>query len=292
MNYADRALDFLEAQAAWCYLPGTAPASEPAAFAALALAAYGRAEAAARAHAQLRDAQVADGSIPVRQGDASPGWPTSLAVLAWNLPNAAPAPFAEASCRAVDWLMSIAGETSAQTEYTGHDTTIRGWPWVVGTHSWIEPTAMSVLALKTVGLANHPRAREGVRLLEDRLLPAGGCNYGNTIVLGQALLPHIEPTGAALLALAGEPDRTGKVRESLAYLAATLAADTASASLAYGLLGLAAFDRVPASADAWIAAAMARSVRRGSSLEVALLALAALKADAPLISPSVEQATL
>ena len=29
----------------------------------------------------------------------------------------------------------------------GHDTTLVGWPWVDGTHSWLEPTVLAVLAL-------------------------------------------------------------------------------------------------------------------------------------------------
>ena len=282
MNYTNRILDFLEEQPVWRYDPCGSAAAEPAAFAALALAAYGRSQAACRARAWLASAQVADGSVAIRRGEQGPGWPTALAVLAWSLTETAraAAPYdsgtrvpvaadthtresdAENSRRAVAWLLSVAGDTAAQLPYMGHDTTIVGWPWVVGTHSWIEPTAMSLLALKAVGLANHPRAREAVRLLQDRLLPSGGCNYGNTIVLGQALLPHVEPTGTALLALAGQPDRSGHIQRSLDYLEAELCGSTTSASLAYGLLGLAAHGRVPAATDAWLAGCAARSLAR------------------------------
>jgi len=54
----------------------------------------------------------------------------------------------------------------------------------------------------------HPRADEAVQLMLDRILPGGGCNYGNTIVLDQLLRPHIQPTGIVLLALAGDANRS------------------------------------------------------------------------------------
>lgn len=293
MSYIQRALDFLIAQPAWRYHPRSQPASEPTALAALALAAYGYSENAKRARQWLAAAQAPDGRVGVRQGEDGPGWPTALAVLAWNLTTATPQhvstirpddpPFLAESARAVAWLLAISGETSAQPDYTGHDTTIAGWPWVSGTHSWVEPTAMSLLALRSAGLVAHPRAREGARLLEDRLLTSGGCNYGNTVVLGQTLLAHVEPTGLALMALAGEPVRTERVELALEYLEQTLGPTTTSASLAYGLLGLAAYRQQPRECDAWIAGCVARSLRRESSLELALLALAALGTDCPLL---------
>src|SRR5438105_15225438 len=85
MNYADRAVDYLESQNAWRYLPASEPASEPTAFAALALAAYGRREAADRARSWLCEAQTDEGGVGVRRAEPTPGWPTPLAVMAWNL---------------------------------------------------------------------------------------------------------------------------------------------------------------------------------------------------------------
>ncbi|MBI2823563.1 MAG: hypothetical protein HYX69_02595 [Planctomycetia bacterium] len=297
MSITDQALDFLDGQTAWSYHPGSAPASEPTAWAALALAAYGRQAAAQRARDGLAAAQTSSGAVGVRRDGASPGWPTPLAILAWNLVSptrdglgsdaASSEPtdreHAAASGRAVQWLLSIRGNTSGRPPYTGHDTTLAGWPWVEGTHSWIEPTALSVLALKAVGQGDHPRTQEAERLLLDRLLAGGGCNYGNTVVLGQELLPHVQPTGLALLALVGSKDPSGRVERSLAWLEGSLSSATAPASLAYGLMGLAAYDRWPVDADAWLAAAAARSLAGGSSLELALVALARLRSDGPLV---------
>ena len=93
----------------------------------------------------------------------------------------------------------------------GHDRMLVGWPWAEGTHSWVEPTALAVLALRPP--ARRPSARaKPCGCSSTGCFPDGGCNYGNTVVLGQTLRPHVQPTGLALLALAGEGDRGGRSR--------------------------------------------------------------------------------
>jgi hypothetical protein len=84
----------------------------------------------------------------------------------------------------------------------GHNGMLVGWPWVSGTHSWVEPTSLALLAMGREGRAGHPRAREGVRVLIDRAIPGGGWNVGNTVVFGTRLRPSPGPSGLALLALA------------------------------------------------------------------------------------------
>jgi hypothetical protein len=286
MKFVNAALDFLECQSVWRYSPDTAPAAEPTAWTAIALAAYDRHSGAQRAREWLAGAQNVDGSVGIRRDEPVPGWPTALAVLAWNVkfPRSDTAATRDASRRAVQWLLASAGEISAGSEFLQHDTNIPGWPWVLGTHSWVEPTALGLLALRSVGLESHARAIDAARLLDDRLLESGGCNYGNTVVLGQALLPHVEPTGLALLALGGEPDPHGRIAAAIEYLESALGPDTAPASLAYGVLGLAAHSRVLPDTDQWLTSGFSRAYQRKSSLELALLALAALKQDCPLIS--------
>jgi hypothetical protein len=288
MNYLDPIVDALASADAWRYQPRSEPASEPTALAAIALAAHGRHDDARRACAWLAAAQNSDGSVGVRAADPTPGWPTPLAVLAWTISSSLNDPgvheYENGRRRAVDWMLATVGETSAPQSDIGHDTSLPGWPWVVGTHSWVEPTAHGLLALRAAGLSEHPRAREAARLLEDRLLAAGGCNYGNTIVLGQQLLPHVQPTGVALLALAGEGAATTRVNAALAYLAGELTPNTTAASLSWGLMGLAAFDRWPTGADGWLAASARRAMRRGAQHELALVAIAGLKQDSPWIT--------
>jgi len=170
-----------------------------------------------------------------------------------------------------------------RSEPDGHDPTLVGWPWVIGTHSWIEPTALAVLALRAAGHGSHTRTREAVRLLNDRLLPGGGCNYGNTVVLGQELLPHLQPTAIALIALHGEPainsdaanDRD-RIARSLKYLREGLGSTTATASLCYGLIALAKYGQLPRYAGQWLTSAYQRTLKRGPSVyKLALLSLAA-----------------
>jgi hypothetical protein len=143
---------------------------------------------------------------------------------------------------------------------------------------------MQVLALKAVGYGSHPRVREAVRLLVDRLLLCGGCNYGNTVVMGQGLRPHLQPTGLAMLSLAGETDADGRIAKSLDYLSRELSPRTTAASLAHGLLGLTAHERSPAGAQAWLEAAYRRTISRNPAhYPLALIALAAMGANSPLI---------
>ena len=166
------------------------------------------------------------------------------------------------AARAVRWLLSISGAASPRNVDLGHDTTLKGWPWVEGTHSWIEPTAFSLLALKATGQQAHPRGREAVRLLIDRILPDGGCNYGNTAVLGQTLRPHLEPTGVTLLALAGEEDQDGRIGRSLDYALSAVGPETTAQSMGYGLMGLAAHGRLPKPPEEWLARAAERTMQR------------------------------
>ncbi|MGD9645002.1 MAG: hypothetical protein AB7U73_04770 [Pirellulales bacterium] len=292
-RWLEGALDRLAQQPVCGYVRGRAPAAEPTALAALALVANARRAAARPALEWLARMQADDGSVGVRAGEQRPGWPTALAICAWQAGKdadeqttaAANNQVAIAIDRGVDWLLAIEGLALPPSPVMGHDPTIIGWPWVESTHSWLEPTAWAVLALRATGNADHPRTSEGLRLLEDRLLPTGGANYGNTSVLGQMLRPHIEPTGLALMALAGQPAAIGKLIRSCDYLSDTLNGSIAANSLAYGLMGLAAQRRFPEQASAWLEAASARTLRHGENLHsLALLALAATGDQGPLIA--------
>ncbi|MBI3837345.1 MAG: hypothetical protein HY288_05355 [Planctomycetia bacterium] len=295
MNWLDDVVTRLAAADSWGYHGESPSATEPTALSALALLAHRRDQAAARPIAWLLSQQAADGSLGIDAAQSTPGWPTSLAVLAWQAAHGtslASSKYSTAIQRAVTWILQIQGSHVEQTDVMGHDSTIRGWPWVEGTHSWVEPTAMHLLALKHTGHSDHIRARDAVRLLQNRLLESGGCNYGNTVVFGQQLRPHVQPTGLALLALAGEDDVTGHVQKSVDYLERELPRQAATESLCYGLLGLAAQRALPAAADAWLGAASRRILSRGpSSYKLALLALAASGAACPLIPATQARAT-
>jgi hypothetical protein len=309
MDWLASTIGQLAAQPVIGYAPTQTPATEPTALAALALIAAGHAKQAAAALDFLVECQGTDGSVGIRKDEPSPGWPTSLAVLAWRAADDAARrnKYRSFAGRGIDWILAARGTTLPTSPEMGHNTQLVAWSWADKTHSWIEPTALHVLALKKSGLATHARVREGVTLLLDRLLPSGGCNYGNTVVLGQTLRPHVQPTGLAMLALAGESpqstvqspksaaenstresgsgtrDFADRIHRSLAYLSRSLVPPMTATSLAWALLGLRAHGiNVPAAAEL-LAAAYARVQSHDRSPhKLALLALEAQDTSLPL----------
>ncbi len=225
---------------------------------------------------RLEAAQQPDGSIPMASDQPVSFWPTALALMAW----CGAAEFEAASGRAVEFLFRTTGlhYRKPDTSPMGHDTSLRGWPWAAGTHSWVEPTALALLALRAVGRADHPRYGEAVRMLQDRQLPRGGWNYGNTIVFGAELLPLPYATGIALSALAGEA-QPGTVTASISYLQATLQGIRTPVSLSWGILGLSAWGARPRAAEEWVQESLERQMPESpystSNLALLLCALSA-----------------
>jgi hypothetical protein len=277
MDWLASTLAQLAAQPVIGYVPDQSPAAEPTALAALALIAAGRMNEAAPALDFLVSCQGHDGAVGIRQVETTPGWPTSLAALAWRAADDAAGreayrPFAR---RGIDWILEARGTTLPMSPEMGHNTQLVAWSWADKTHSWIEPTALHVLALKKHGLGTHARVREAVTLLLDRLLPAGGCNYGNTVVLGQTLRPHVQPTGLAMLALAGE-EGPACIARSLDYLRRSLVPPLTATSLAWALLGLRAHGaELPRANELFAAACQRVQLHDRSPHKLALLALAA-----------------
>jgi hypothetical protein len=95
--------------------------------------------------------------------------------------------------------------------------------------------------------------------------------------MGQALLPHIEPTGLALLCLAGSQSVSNDERlpKSLDYLRSEVHERTAPTSLAFACLGLAAHGRRPSKATDWMIGHLERARPALSAYERSLLLLAA-----------------
>jgi hypothetical protein len=264
------------------------PASEPAALAALALLALRADMAVCKVPLDfLVRAQQKDGSVSIQHGIGAPGWPTGLAVIAW-LAGSGHGAYASNVQRAVAWILERShGTTIPRSAELAHDTTLVGWPWAAGSHSWVEPTAIQIAGLKAAGYDTHGRCREGVRLLADRQLAGGGFNYGNTKVLGQSLLAQVHPTGVALLAFKGEPNINTVLAPSFAYLRNALSASTPVASLSWAIIGLTAIGRRPARAEQWIEEAAARALRGGrSTYTLSLLVNAYLGDVAPILVAS------
>ena len=235
--------------------------------------------------AWLADLQLANGAVPVAPDMAEPHWPTALTMLAWQ--NAMPdrrEQFQDNIDRAQQWLADFKGNTIAKDDSVhDHDTTLIGWPWVANTHSWIEPTSYAILALCARGQADHPRVREGVRLILDRALPEGGWNYGNRRVLAHVLRPFPATTGVALAALAGEP-KAPPIERAIEFMKTELQRIRAPLSLAWGVIGLRAWDALPAEAEQWLHDAADRMLRQQANPHYDALMLLAVAANCPLLT--------
>ena len=230
------------------------------------------------ARSRLARDQADDGRISIAPDHPEAFWPTPLAVLAWQDSTAQH----DQHARAVGFLLRTTGRhwKKRPNDPIAHDSALKGWPWIAETHSWVEPTALSVLALRGAGYDDHARVQEAVHLLIDRQLPHGGWNYGNTVVFGQELRPFPDSTGAALHALAGLVPRE-QVQRSLEYLAIRIGQARTPIALGWGLLGLGSWGAFPAEARSWVAECLDRQERYGP-YDTASLCLLLL----PLLSPA------
>jgi hypothetical protein len=267
----------------WGYKKGLAPSVEPSVLSWLGLIASGDDDTASNGLAGARSTaewiasiQRGDGSVPVSPEMESPGWTTPLALIFWS----GFAGLETSRRRARNWLLRIEGRTLARgdpgAKLFGHDSTAVGWPWVHGTHSWIEPTAMAILALCREGLPDHPRVRAGIHLILDRSLKRGGWNYGNPAVFGRELRPQPGPTGAALLALAAHHDDSLECRRGIDYLRQALPEVRYGVSLGWGVLALRAWEACPRDALGWLGESYRKyGARPDQAVSLALLLLAA-----------------
>ena len=231
--------------------------------------------------------QHPDGGMPISREVKGPCWPTGLATLALlassDSTNGA---FRGNTDKSVEWLLGTRGRTfESDPRVYGHDTTLSGWPWVEGTHSWLEPTAYSILALRAAGRDGHPRVGEAVRLIFDRAIPEGGWNYGNRHMFGADLRPFPGTTGIVLAALAGEP-ADSRIEAGIEHVAREMVRVRSPMSLGWGLIGLTAWNRRPREARTWLAESADRALSRTANpLEDALLLIAGASV-CPIVSTS------
>jgi hypothetical protein len=224
--------------------------TDATAWAILALSACGfDPEIISLARSRLASGQLADGRVCISPFHPEVYWPTQLAILAWLQSP----PHQDSLARAVDFLLAHSGMGLQEQEQSpvAEDVTLKGWPWVAGTYSWIDPTALGVIALKVTGHSNHPRVAEATRLLLNRQLPQGGWNYGNISVFGKELRPMPENTGLALDALKGLTARSN-LETSLNYLKGVVGNLRTPIALSWGILGLGAWGERPAAATTWL----------------------------------------
>ena len=137
----------------------------------------------------------------------------------------------------LDVLVAQAGLQVAQSPNFRQDNSLRGWSWTEGTFSWVEPTALALLALKraqhygVMPTAGAARVDEAERMLIDRCCRDGGWNYGNANALGKELFPYVSCTAMALLALQNRRD-VEVVPRSLRFLQTEWSTEESTISLA------------------------------------------------------------
>ncbi len=270
----DRAL----ADGGFSLRPGEGFRPEATAWAIIALSVLGKApDLRAAACRRLAAGQLADGRVSIAPEHPEAIWPTPLAVLAWQ----GAAADRKAQDRAVAFLLATSGLywKKDPDAIFGHDSNLKGWPWLASTSSWAEPTALALMALQVAGYGGHQRVAEAVRLLLDRQIPGGGWNYGNTTVFGQVLHAMPEDTGMVLTALGPLVYRPA-VQESLDFLAPRVDTLKTPWSLGWALLGLGAWGARPANASGLIEACLARQERFGG-YDTAALALLLVASRAP-----------
>lgn len=204
----------------------------------------------------IESLQNKDGSWPAFKGDDSEGhWTTSLAVVSLmaigrktERLNLAIRWLLDARGREANWFWRLRFQTIDKR--VQFDPTKYGWSWVLGTTSWVIPTAFSVIALRqaksrglnaTAGVVE--RIEMGVSMLLDRMCPGGGWNAGNGVAFGVPYSAYIDATAIALLALAGHEKEPG-VQNSLVWMVNRLPECPSPYSLAWGILALAAYRNV------------------------------------------------
>jgi hypothetical protein len=254
--------------------PGGSPRPDAACWAVLGLqAAGGDGRVVEEARRLLAGMQSPDGRISISPQHPAAYWPTPLAALAWQ---GAPS-YQEPQAKAVRFLLDLEEiKTLNATESEGgHDVTIKGWPWIVGTHPWVEPTSYVALALRACGHTTHPRTQDAIRMLLDRQLPSGGWNSGNTITFRLEMRPAPESTGLALQALAGLTSKESVAR-SIAYMQAELPFLHTPISVSWAILGLCAWGEAVDQPQERIRKVLARQEKLGphdtASLSLLLLA--------------------
>ena len=258
MTWQEEALDRLRKarhpSGVWGYSPHLRPGTEPTALACIAwLEAGAEKSEIQNGLTWLARRQHGSGGVSIADGVSGPCWPTGLAVLAWNQANHQGMTDFIPNCRrGVQWLLESEGlPFQSNPAIYGHNTQLKAWGWVDGTHSWIEPSVYAVLALRAVGQTANPRVREALEVFLDRSISGGGWNYGNSRMFGAELRPFPAQTGMVLAAMAGEP-RTRHIDTAIDFLHGELPRLRTPVSLGWGLIGLTAWEARPKDADQWL----------------------------------------
>jgi len=225
----------------WGYAAQQSSAVEPTSAVLLALRENpSSAESCLRAIDWLRGAQHLDGGWGFSSRDDESAWQTAWVVLALARSREA----ADNFNRGVKWLLSVKtlqlsqDVMQASKKILAIDFSLRGWPWLPGAATWIEPTALAMLALESVADRKATeRVQEAILYIQDRRCPGGGWNVGNPVMFNSALPARVHTTALVLLALHKiSPGRINS--EDIGILRSEIHRDGGVLGLAWGLLAL------------------------------------------------------
>jgi uncharacterized protein (DUF362 family) len=291
----DRLAALAQPDGGWGYQPGQPAHLEPTCLALLALAAD-RDRFTTVLDAGLRwveSNRQPDSTYRLSRGRPQAAWPTAL-VLFTKQGLGSPADQLAATA---DKLLAIESRVLKVDDEVADmkidiDLSLLGWPWAEANFAWVEPTAWACLALRAVGRGDHPRVREGLKLIVDRAFDSGGVNYGNRVVLGKSTEPIPGPTALMLLACQGVTDQP-RVDAAVGYLRMHAAKTTDLEHLAWARLALAAHPGDAATRDSLpeldqrVAGALSEEINRTDGLGAGpyRLALAALALGAERRNP-------
>ena len=202
----------------------------------------------------LRRAQLEDGSWPASPGQSAGCWVTSLA--SWALlgdPESKKAVesglrwLCEDRPRDINLIRRIVRKLKPGQQVSRQNNSLRGWGWTPRTASWVEPTALALIALEQAPEGLRPggfekRVRMAKLMICDRMCPGGGWNCGNPMVYGVPGDPAVGQTVWALLALRSELGREEKLL-SLQWLENNLQSNLGVASIALTRICLEAYGK-------------------------------------------------
>jgi uncharacterized protein (DUF362 family) len=291
----DRLAALVQPDGGWGYQPGQPAHLEPTCLALLALAAD-REKNAGLIDGGLRWVESnrhPDGTYRLLRGRPQAAWPTALVLFtkhAIGRPATETGPTADRLLAIESRVVKVDDEIADMK--IDIDLSLLGWPWAEANFAWVEPTAWACLALRSVGKGDHPRVREGLKLIVDRAFDSGGVNYGNRVVLGRSTEPIPGPTALMLLACQGVTDQP-RVDAAVGYLRMHAAKTTDLEHLAWARLALTAHpgdaatrDFLP-ELDTRVAGALSEEINRTDGLGAGpyRLALAALALEAGTRNP-------
>lgn len=228
--------------------------------------------------------QNSDGGWGICPLDRESGWQTAWAVYALGKLGQAEAE----RLQGLQWLLGeevmqytdsellSAGEAVAKIDFS-----IRGWPWLPGESSWVEPSALTLLALTTnPSLAGSTdRVKEAVLYLRDRRCTGGGWNVGNPVMFDALFPARINPTAWAVLALA-EVSPKDILPEDLQVLREEMHRDGGTMGFAWGLIALHKLGDEDAEASARLASLQQADGSWGSNPYLTATACLALSEEA------------